>query len=312
LPKIVNVFIGSLLPLSAYDIAYWLFGERRAAWAAFLFTGLLPPLLMFSAVNLKEISTGYLFVLLVWILLNRRRKGFWKLVGVGISVWMLYWLRGTPWAMVGILGVMAYYIFTMRPRYSHVIVVTTVWVPIALFVVLPVLNSVQQLIWSRTTQEEYFVQRFTESEATVTRFLTMEDFLSPRNLAVLGLRGLFAPTPLRFMLDYGIGTLIEGLNMLVWYLLFPLAVIGLLVCRRKAGAIVCGILMLGILTIGTMGVMVGSDPYRHRMVAMGLIAVLASGGLKREVMLRFHWVIWLWILGAVTFTGMWLTLRIGG
>lgn len=312
LPKMVNVYIGSLLPLFAYDIGYWLFGERKAAWRAFLFTGLLPPFVVFSAVNLKEISTGYLLVLLVWILLNPRREGFWKVVGVGITVWILYWLRGAPLAMVGILGVMIYYIFSLQPRFSKIIKVATVLVPVALFVVPPLLNSIQSQIWSRTKQEEYFIQRFAESEATVTRFLNVENPFSLKNIAILGLRGLFSPTPLRFMLDYGIGTLIEALNMLVWYALFPLAVISLLVYRRKVGVIVCGIIMLAVFAIATMGIMVGSDPYRHRMMAMGFVAILGSGGLKKNVLYRYRWVVSLWILGAIGFTGLWFILRIEG
>jgi len=45
---------------------------------------------------------------------------------------------------------------------------------------------------------------------------------------------------------------------------------------------------------------------------MGLITIFAIGGFKKEIMHRFRWVIWLWILGAISLTGLWFTLRIGG
>jgi hypothetical protein len=181
------------------------------------------------------------------------------------------------------------------------------------FFVFPLSKQIQQMVWSRTTQEEYSIKRFLESEASVMRYLDVEDLFSPKNLVVLSLRGLFSPSPLRFLMSYGIDTHLEALNMLVWYILFPMAIMGILAYRRRA-AIACALMGMGIsiLMIATTGIMVGSDPYRHRMVAMGLIAILAVGGFKKEIMHRFRWVIWLWILGAVSFTGMWLTLKIGG
>lgn len=311
LPKVVNSFLGSLLPFFAFDIAHWLFGDRKVGWRAFLFTGLLPPFIIFSAVNLKEMATGSLLVLLVWFLTNPKGGGLRRLAGSGICIFVLYWIRGASWTMVGVLGVISYYILTMRLRFSSFVKVGII-VLAGLIVVPALLDQIQQMVWSRTTQEEYFIRRFAESEATVMQFVDVEEPLSIRNLTKLFLRGLFTPSPLRFLMDVEIDTYLEGLNMLVWYILFPMAVIGFLAYRKKGVGIACAIMIIAVIAMASIGVVVGSDPYRHRIVAMGLVATLAAVGFKSDVTRRFRWVIGLWILGIIGFTGLWLMLRIGG
>jgi hypothetical protein len=311
LPKMVNAFLGSLLPFFAFDMAYWLFNDSKARRRAFLLTGLLPPFVVFSAVNLKEMAACLLFVWIGWILANPKTPDLQKLMGSAVTIFLLYLLRGAIWTITGILGVISYFILGARWQSSSLVKTIMVVALIGWFFVFPLSKQIQQMVWSRTTQEEYSIKRFLESEAGVMRYLDVEDLFSPKNLVVLSLRGLFSPSPLRFLMSYGIDTHLEALNMLVWYILFPMAIMGILAYRRRA-AIACALMGISILMIATTGIMVGSDPYRHRMVAMGLIAILAVGGLKKEIMHRFRWVTWLWILGAVSFTGMWLTLKIGG
>jgi hypothetical protein len=309
----VNAFLGSLLPFFAFDAAYWLFNDSKARRRAFLLTGLLPPFVIFSAVNLKEMAACLLFVWIGWILANPKTADLQKLMGSAVTIFLLYLLRGAIWTIIGILGIIVYFILRAQRRSSSLVKTIMVVALIGWFFVFPLSKQIQQMVWSRTTQEEYSIKRFLESEASVMRYLDVEDLFSPKNLVVLSLRGLFSPSPLRFLMSYGIDTHLEALNMLVWYILFPMAIMGILAYRRRA-AIACALMGMGIsiLMIATTGIMVGSDPYRHRMVAMGLIAILAVGGFKKEIMHRFRWVIWLWILGAVSFTGMWLTLKIGG
>jgi hypothetical protein len=309
LPKMVNAFLGSLLPYFAFDIAHWLFAERKIAWRAFLFTGLLPPFVIFSAVNLKEIATGFLLVLLVWVLANPRVGYLRRLVGCGVCILGLYWLRGSPLAVGGIMGVIVHYIFSMRLRFSSFVKVALV-IGLSGLLLPTFLHQIQQTVSSRTTQEQYFIERFSESEATVMRFLDIENPLSGTNLSVLFLRGLFSPSPLRFVMDYGIDTLLEGLNMLVWYILFPMAVMGLSAYRWKGAVAACGVIGVAVLIIAMIGVVVGSDPYRHRIMAMGLVSILAAAGFEKDIMRRYRWITWLWLLGAAAFTSLWLILRL--
>jgi hypothetical protein len=47
-------------------------------------------------------------------------------------------------------------------------------------------------------------------------------------------------------------------------------------------------------------------------MALPLLVVLASGAMSREVIERYKWVLWLWALSVLGFTGMWLYLKIIG
>lgn len=88
------------------------------------------------------------------------------------------------------------------------------------------------------------MQKFGESQATVTQFLDMSDPLSPKNAGVLFLRGLFSPSPVRFLLDYDAGTLIDALYMPVWYFLFPFALIAMWAGREKRDVCACSVMSL--------------------------------------------------------------------
>jgi len=260
LPKIVNAFLGSLLPFFAFGVAYWLFSDRKAGWRAFLLTGLLPPFVIFSAVNLKEMTTCFFSVWIEWILANPKNTDLRKLAGSAVPIFLLYLLRGAIWTIIGILGVIVYFILSAQWRSSSLVKTIIVVALIGWFFVLPLSKQIQQMVWSRTTQEEYFIKRFSESEAGVMRYLYVENPFSPKNLFVLSLRGFFSPSPLRFLMGYGIDTWLEALNMLVWYVLFPMAIMGMLAYRRNGSAVACGLMGISIFMIATTGIMVGSDP----------------------------------------------------
>jgi hypothetical protein len=316
LPKVVNALLGSLLAFMAYDLGCWMFSDPKVGWRAFLFTAFLPPLVVFSAVNLKEIATAFLLVLILWLLLVPQRSGIWKITGAIGSTVVLYWLRGAPWAAIATAGVITYVIlgetwsFTglLRMRsWPRILLSVAVFV---LFVSPFLIEPITQIVLSRLTQETYFIKRFTGSKATVMHFVDTGNPISPGNLGILFLRGLFSPSPLRFVVDYGPDTMIEATNMVVWYLLFPFAMVGFLAGRGKGGFVACGVMALGVLALTSMGIMVGSDPYRQRTAMLGLMFILAAGGLNRESSRGRRWVLCLWAFGALAFTGLWLGWRI--
>ncbi len=314
LPKAMNAFLGSLLPFFTYDLGKHFF-DSKAGWRAFLFTAFLPPLVIFSAVNLKEIATALLLVLILWFLAIPRRNTD-KIVGALISLSLLYWLRGTVLALVGMVGVITYIVLGEKVRLNQLLQLH-LWLKIAFVVALfvfflrPVLiEPIIKITLNRMTRETYFVERFVESQATIMRFVDVSGLLSPKNLIILFLRGLFSPSPLRFLFDRDLGTIIEALNMLVWYLLFPFAVISFLAERQKGAILACGVIILGVLAISTMGIMVGSDPYRHRMMMFGLLFSSAAGSLKWETFRRFRWIFYLWWIGAFMFIGVWIMFRV--
>jgi hypothetical protein len=142
------------------------------------------------------------------------------------------------------------------------------------------------------------------------QFVDRQNPLSPKNLGVLFLRGLYSPVPLRLLFDRHLTLVIEALIVTTWYVLFPFAVAGLLAERYKGAVVACGVIALGIVTMASMGTMAGSDPYRHRIAAMGLLFTLAGGGLNRECSRKYQWVFYLWWLGAFLFVIAWITFRI--
>jgi hypothetical protein len=314
LPKIMNAFVGALLPFLAYDLGRQLFDDVKVGERALLFTAFLPVLVVFSAVNLKEISTAFLLVFTLWALVCPRR-GVWKITSVTLALGLLYWLRGAPWTALGLLGVMSYVLLTRRIQRGSRFHIQT-WMKIALLATLvscllfpAIYRPVVQMVTNRLA-EEYFVRRFSHSSATVMQFIDVSNPLSPKNLSLFFLRGLYSPSPLRFLFDFGIEPFIEGINMAVWYFLFPWAVIGVMQYRDRSAVLSCGIMVLGMLLLVTSGIIFGADPARHRPTLLGLLFVLAAGGGQKAACHRWRWVLYLWWLGALLFTLIWIAFRL--
>jgi len=313
IPKTVNVLFGSLLPFLAFVVAAELPLARAHAWRSFLIIGLAPPFVIFSAVNLKEILTSFVLLFVAWsfVLLQNRPIAASVVASVGIGG--LYWVRGVPFALTGMLGMAVGYFwkFSRNPRrmdwwgFGAALFLAGI-----VFLGSKLLGSVSATIVSRTTTEDYFVRRFVESQATINRFLDLDSPLSPKNMAVLFLRGLYSPSPLRWLLDSDIGTLVEAVSMALWYVLFPLSLITLCRFWRSPEIVALGTVGFGVLAMATMGVAVGSDPFRHRIVIFGLFAILASVSMNHKIVRQYSWVLWIWGIGAVAFTGLWLWLRL--
>ena len=316
LPKAVNSLLGALLPFLAYDLGERLFEDLRAAWRTFLFAAFLPPLVLFSAVNLKEMPTAFLLVLTLWFLIVPRWSGIWKMTGVVISVAALYWLRGTPWAAVDLTGVVAYLLLGKTWRLRHLMRFNRLPKLLALGLLAIIVASfflepIREIILRRSTEEQYYTQQLQGSSATVMQFIDVSNILSPRNFVLLFLRGLYSPSPMRILyIPYHLDTVIEAFSMMVWYLLFPLAISGFFAGRRRGAVIACGVTALVVLIMATTGVAAGSDPYRHRMATMGLVCALAGGGCHVAWSSSSRWVFYLWWLGALLFTGAWLIFKV--
>jgi hypothetical protein len=317
LPKIVNAFIGALLPFLVYDITQRIFHDPSKSRRSLLCTGLIPPLVVFSALNLKEIATGFLLVLTLWFITTRQAITY-RMSGSAISILILYWLRGTVWALIPFSGSVIWFLYgrcawaasLWGERTVRRIVLVSVFLVIGILLSLD--QSILEVVGHRLTEEAYFIERFTTSEAGVMQYIDVEDPLAPKNFVVLFLRGLFSPSPLRFLFDYGLDTLVESLNMLTWYLLFPLAAVGFFTERKNRKVLACSIMVIGVLTISFTGLIFGGDPYRHRITAFGLIIALASGGLDMITIRKYRWILYCWWVGGVVFTGLWLVMRIEG
>jgi len=314
IPKAVNVLFGSLLPFLAFAIATELYGDRRYARRAFWIIGLTPPFVIFSGVNLKEILTAFAILWVAWSLTLSRKRPMAGLIGALIGVGGLYWVRGAPLALIGMLGMVLRYSwpglhFSGRLRWQALGALLFSLTIVAILAS-RLLGLISATIVSRTTAEEYYIKRFVESQALVTKFLDIDSPLSPKNIGILFLRGLYSPSPLRWMLDRGIDTLVEGVSMALWYAVFPLSVITLCRFWRRLEIAILGVMGLALLAIATVGIAVGSDPFRHRIMSMALFTILASASMSREMVRGYRWVLWLWGIGVSGFTGLWLWLRL--
>jgi hypothetical protein len=315
LPKVLNALIGAILPFLVYDVAMKTNCDRSAARRAFLLAGLMPPLIVFSAVNLKEAFTAFVLVMEVWFFARSKRTLTWPITGAVCSIALLFWLRGTPWAAVGLVGLIAFLAIRKRGDSRRLGLPARIGGVVAAGASLAVSwgavsGDLVGTIESRLTQEAYFIERFSTSEAKVNQFLDVENPLSPKNLGVLFIRGLFSPSPARFVFDRGIDAILEMTAMLTWYGLLPFAVIGWMKAADRRLAHICGVVATTVLVLASTAVMLGGDPYRHRIAMMGLLFVLAADGLGRSLAPRLQAVVALWWIGALSFTGIWLAQRL--
>ena len=316
LPKTVNVFIGSLIPFIIVNIANKVFKNQKVAWRAFLLSGFLPPFVFFSAVALKEILSAFLLLIIIYTLINANRGIFKSLLCTIIIIVLLYWVRGAPLALVVVTGSLAYYTWNIiniirSKKMAYLIPISLLLFAIGIYVIFNLLSTIQEIIHNRL-KHTYYIERFVKSQAAVMRFLNAEQVFTPKNLVILFLRGLYSPNPLRCFVSPCLGTFIESLTMLVWYILFPLAIIGTIQFRNRAEVVIISIMGFAILAMATMGPMVGSDPLRHRIMGMTLFVILASAAFNRKTKWSYCWITWMWIIGALGFIGLWLTLRLYG
>lgn len=315
-PKMLNVMLGALLPFLVWDLGRWLFRDEAVARRAFRFTAYLPPLVVFSTLVLKEVPTAVLLTLVPWFLARPGRSLPRRIIGATVPVVVLYWLRGATWAVIGALGLLLYLVFGDQPSLRDMIRGRS-WVRLGMAgalgvaVVSPLfVGPVADMVMSRLTQEQYFMQRFGESTATVMRFITPGNALSPANLGVLFVRGLLSPSPLRFLFDTGIDTLLEAMNAAVWYVLMPFALIGGWLSRRNGVALICSVIAFAVFALTSMGVAIGSDPYRQRTAMLGLMFLLAAWGMEAGGWQRYKLAFALWWTSVAVFTALWMWLRI--
>jgi len=310
LPKVANAFVGSLLPFLVYDIAKQIHLDAQVAVRAFLFAVFLPPLVIFSAVALKELGTATLLTLSLWFLAqaspNRNRK---VLLAV-LALVALYWLRGSIWTLLGLVGVLTFLALEYRGQYAQMLNRKAAgWILLGgLAVVLVVLPGVVEKVVERMTFT--YPEELLQSQATVAEFIDTSRPFSLQTLSVLLVRGIFFPTPFRFLIDHGVSPLLESLVSGVSFVLVPFAVIGFL--REPSHPILAALAMVSVtmLVIAALGVPLGSDIFRHRIAMFPMLYILAAGGMITSEIRRRWWVLLVWWASAFLFTGLWAWVRL--
>jgi hypothetical protein len=269
--------------------------------------------------------TAFLFTLTLWSLTATRSDAVKRVVTLVTVIALLMWLRGIMWTGITLLGIGTFLIWPPQLQmrdpwairgFAKGLVAATMLAS----VVLPLLMMTGSIVVDRTivpafdprvndlvtAQDQW--QRLERSEATVTEYLDLQNPFSPKNLSILFTRGLFSPSPLRVLPDFGLHTLVESLVMLSWYLIVPWAVCGVL-GHKSAGIAACVVMIIAILGFSFIAIPFGGDPFRHRIVSFGLLSVLAGNGMQQKHARSTRWIYLLWWLSIVAFTVTWARAR---
>lgn len=158
------------------------------------------------------------------------------------------------------------------------------------------------------TRETYFIERFEESRATFIRFVEVLSPLFHLEPWILLLRRLFSASPFRLFFDRSLDPVSRAFDKLFKHLLFRFAMVCSFTARQQGAIPASGLTVLGVMAIWIMAKIVGSDPYRHRMTTLGLLFLLAAGGLRREASQRRRPIFVFCCPGAFLLTGLWMVL----
>jgi hypothetical protein len=311
--KAFNALLGALLPFLLYDLAFKVFPEKpQIADRAFYISMFLPPLVIYSGVNLKELPTAFTITLVFWLLLIPPWQKLWRVVaGVG-GLALTYYLRW-GWFFFPMIGLLTY--TTLDDRWQpkqflrgRRLLSVCVIVAIVLVLLFPLIQQGQEYAqWLQDRPESITKFQIVADGATVGQFLDTEDRFSLRNIVVLVARAAFTPSPFRIVFDEGIDVALEGAVMLTWYILLPLAVISVLVYWQRGMVMAWAVTAGAIFVVTALGASFAGDIYRHRIVLFPMLYLLASSGY--DSLKRYRWIVWVWV-GAVTlFTVLYLRLR---
>jgi hypothetical protein len=311
--KAFNALLGALLPFLLYDLAFKAFPEKpQIADRAFYFSAFLPPLVIYSSVNLKELPTAFAIALVFWLLFIPPWHKLWRIAAGVAGLALTYYLR-RGWFFFPLIGLLTYttlgdrwvpkQFLTGRRLLSGLVVIATV-----LVLLLPLIQEGQEYAqWLQERPESDSKFQIVAGGATVGQFLDTQNRFSPRNIVVLITRAIFTPSPFRLAFDQGVDVALEGAVMLTWYILLPLAVISILAYWQRGIVVAWAVTAGAVFVVSALGASFAGDVYRHRIVLFPLLYLLASSGY--DSLKRYRWVVWVWAGVATLFTVLYLRLR---
>jgi len=311
-PKVFNALIGSLLPFLLYDLALAVFPNNKAiARRVLYFAAFLPPLVIYGSVNLKEETTAFAIVLTFWFLQVPFRNRLWRTFWGFAGVILVYYLR-RGWFVFPLLGLIVSTTCGKYWQIKQIISIKKIAIAIIIVVIIAVFmrpfiqSGWEYVLWKLNSPYSEQTFQTTAQGATYGQFLTTQNPFSPSNLVVFVLRGLFSPSPFRFVFDQGIHLFFEGLIMLTWYILVPLGAAGAIAYYRSGFVISWTVTATAIFCVAAVAAALGGDPYRHRIAMIPLLYLLAGAG--TEHINRYRFITWCWYGAALlfTFTYFWL------
>lgn len=311
--KLFNAVIGSLLPFIARRAAQGLWNNPVVAERAFWVTAFLPALVLYSALNLKEMTVAVLLVATIAVLADRELAlGTKATLGI-LLVIATYVLRGA-WAIVpaSALGYWA----VMLPERPLRLRTLTIRVGLALtaavvllvplsFIMEGVLAHVQERVFIGARASFGTLQTAT---ASVTRgLLDVSNPWAPRNVLIQLARTPFTPSPLAWLAGRSFSAFFDSVIGVTLYAVWPFALIGLVSSRdRRTGVIAVPTVVL--FFVIAMSLNLGLTISRHGVPLIAPLAILAAQGWEE----RWSWriLIYGWIAAAGAFSVLYLLFKV--
>lgn len=303
--KAFNVFVGSM-SIFVIEHAARLWGGHSAARRARIYAIVAPPLILVSAINLKEASTGLLLLLIVLLAATNPKKFVLAISFVTGVVITLYWWRGTSGALLGFAIAVASFvvraIHLRRISTQRAVLVAAVSVIAAIVVMGGPFESFEENTIEDRLHSEYFQSRAAPTAAISTDLLARDKPFAPRNLAVQSTRILYAPSPAEVIVNPSGINLLHGATTTGWYIFCAWAVGGAFWLARRREFHVW-IPVVALLVALASSVPLGVDVVRHRLIAAPVVVVIAACYPQRTWSASLVWFYW---IGAALYAAVFL------
>lgn len=306
IPKLMNAFLGTLVAFLLSDIARAIWNSSVITRRVLVIAGLLPPLLIYSALNLKEIPATFLLVGCFWVLFVPRWRLSVRVAASLLVVVTLFALRG-EWAAFGLVAPFAYLLVVGRRRGEG----EAVWrrLLVAAAVGGALLVPLQPLIASSTSliRERIFIGSqasfgtFNTASGSATRDLVGDASpFSAKSVGIQVLRAPFSPSPTDVFLAPSSQTLLDSVVAATAYVLFPLSLIALVrwrTNRRVLTIAIVGALLFGVVALS---LLLGLNLARHSIPLFAFLYLFGAAGW--DLRQRYALPLFLWGAAAVLYS----------
>jgi hypothetical protein len=318
---LIHCFVGALLPPYVYRLTNLLYGPQEAKLAGLIST-FLPNFLLYSSVLLRDMLISLLMLFTIWqltaYLLKDQR---WMRLALVVPVigYILPALREGTVVAMAVISPLCLLIPTLSratPRRQRIILVAVIGL-LLLLILFPIVGgdwleiAVARLLWrSPDEQAAVYLQR-TSADSLSARLLSLPTWIRVPAQSVYTVLFPFPPWTGLFDELARPQKIVESISGLVWYILLPYSVIGLLhsvrINRFRLFPIYGPVVML----IVAFGLETAFDA-RRRLMVMPLILILAAVGWKNRR--RYAMFVQLWSVLLIGAFGLYSVLKflVGG
>ncbi|QQS47675.1 MAG: glycosyltransferase family 39 protein [Acidobacteriota bacterium] len=287
-PRIFNCLAGAFLALFAYRITFQAYGVTAAKIAGIL-TAFFPSLILWSALNMRDIWLALTVIVITWHAVRLREKiSIASVVVIGLC---LVWMQMNRAYLVPIMGLTvasAFLFGRAREWYKDVAILGLMLLTVG--VVLFFFRDSRGMDFVDFNEANRYRQVLAKSSVGNSGYLQNVDLSSPSRMLLysplLLAYFLFSPFPWDIR---GVRQLMTVPEMLLWYTCLPFVFLSIReVIRDKTRKGLTLLMPLAIISVayalssGNMGL-----AYRHRAQVVALYLILAAAGFSRWKFDRF-------------------------